>query len=58
MLTLRVLRSDKMNVKRRLQMIKIAEKIERNPAYSEKLGVQDKSFFRPARNVGERKYIC
>lgn len=47
-----------MDVKRRLLMIKMAEKIERNPAYSEKLGVQDKSVFRPVRDAGERKYIC
>lgn len=41
-----VKRGDGLDTSKRLQLIRVIEKIEKNPEFSEKLGIQDKSEFR------------
>ena len=35
-----------MDVRKRMQMIRMMEKMEKNPQFSKKIGIRDKSYFR------------
>nr|WP_294420551.1 hypothetical protein [uncultured Blautia sp.] len=47
-----------MDVTRRLQMIRILEKMERDPKFSEKLGIINKSKFISVNITGEKEKLC
>ncbi|MGN8631502.1 hypothetical protein ACTNEW_07930 [Blautia sp. HCP3S3_G3] len=38
-----------MDAAKRIQLIRIIEKMENNPEFSEKLGIRDKSVLKPAK---------
>lgn len=44
-----------MDVKKRILLIKIGQKIEANPRFSEKIGIHDKSYFRKDLNKEEKR---
>ena len=46
------------DVTRRLQMIRILEKMERDPKFSEKLGIINKSKFISVNITGEKEKLC
>ena len=46
-----------MNTEKRLRLIRIAEKIERNPEFSKKLGIADISCYRPSKAVILKKLL-
>lgn len=47
-----------MNILKRQHLIRIIEKMERNPEYSKKIEIKNISVFKPVNNSGEKEYIC
>lgn len=47
-----------MDVEKRMEIIRVMEKIENNIKYSERIGIKNKSSFTPINKIGDKEFRC